>query len=152
MRRSRITLQKKSLSRTHVNVGSISGGFPSQGVAVYGASKSFLDSFTTALHRELGGSGVKVSILRAGPVQTEFCRTAASLPGGFHLPTEHIGISAQAVALAVLRLIKKPRRVLYVPSWLAITPWIEACFGRLIDQLGPLMLKRYNASINSKNY
>jgi len=152
MRLRRITLQKKSLSRTHVNVGSISGGFPSQGVAVYGASKSFLDSFTTALHRELGGSGVKVSILRAGPVQTEFCRTAASLPGGFHLPTEHIGISAQAVALAVLRLIKKPRRVLYVPSWLAITPWIEACFGRLIDQLGPLMLKRYNASINSKNY
>ncbi len=36
-----------------INVGSISGSLPSQGIALYGATKSFLDNFTTALYREL---------------------------------------------------------------------------------------------------
>ena len=61
-----------------INVGSISGSIPSQGVAVYGATKSFLDSFTTALHRELTGTRVHVSVVRAGPVLTEFGETALS--------------------------------------------------------------------------
>ena len=37
-----------------INVGSISGSIPSQGIALYGATKSFLDNFSTALHRETG--------------------------------------------------------------------------------------------------
>jgi len=36
-----------------INIGSISGSLPSQGIALYGATKSFLDNFITALHREL---------------------------------------------------------------------------------------------------
>ncbi len=56
-----------------VNVGSISGSIPSQGVALYGATKSFLDNFTTALYRELRGTRVHVSVVRAEPVKTEFC-------------------------------------------------------------------------------
>ncbi len=50
-----------------INVGSISGSLPSQGVALYGATKSFLDNFTTALYRELSGTRVHVSVVRAGP-------------------------------------------------------------------------------------
>ena len=51
-----------------INVGSISGSLPSQGIALYGATKSFLDNFTTALYRELAGTRVHVSVVRAGPV------------------------------------------------------------------------------------
>src|SRR5664280_1488149 len=54
-----------------INIGSISGSLPSQGVALYGATKSFLDGFTTALHRELTGTHVHISVVRAGPVKTE---------------------------------------------------------------------------------
>jgi short-subunit dehydrogenase len=53
-----------------INVGSISGSIPSQGVALYCASKSFMDAFTTALHRETRGTNVQVSVVRAGPVNT----------------------------------------------------------------------------------
>ena len=49
-----------------INVGSIVGGMPNQGVALYSASKAFLDTFTTAVYRELRGSGVEISVVRPG--------------------------------------------------------------------------------------
>jgi hypothetical protein len=125
-----------------INIGSISGSLPSQGVALYGATKSFLDNFTTALYRELVGTQLHVSVVRAGPVLTEFCDTAASLEGGLHVPTERIGVTAETIANHIWKLLERPRRVIYVPSWLAITPYIENTFGWLIDRLGPLLLRR----------
>lgn len=132
----------RSLGSGHIiNVGSISGSLPSQGVALYGATKSFLDNFTTALYRELTGTRLHVSVVRAGPVLTEFCDTAAGLEGGFHIPTERMGVSAETVANHIWRLLEHPRRVIYVPFWLAITPYVESTFGWLIDRLGPLLLR-----------
>jgi uncharacterized protein len=132
----------RSLGSGHIiNIGSISGSLPSQGVAVYGATKSFLDNFTTALYRELTGTHLHVSVVRAGPVLTEFDETVASLNGGFHLPTERIGVSAETVAEQIWRLLDHPRRVIYVPTWLSITPFVESAFGWLIDRLGPLLLR-----------
>lgn len=125
-----------------INIGSISGSLPSQGIAVYGATKAFLDNFTTALHREMRGTRVHVSVVRAGPVTTEFCATAANRQGGMRLPTERRGVTADQVAERVWGLIRRPRRVVYVPAYLGVTPWVENVFGWLIDQLGPLLLKR----------
>jgi short-subunit dehydrogenase len=133
----------RSLGSGHIiNVGSISGSLPSQGVALYGATKSFLDNFTTALYRELTGTHLHVSVVRAGPVLTDFCDTAANLEGGLHLPTERMGVTAETIANRIWRLLEHPRRVVYVPSWLGITPFVENSFGWLIDRLGPLLLHR----------
>lgn len=125
-----------------INVGSISGSLPSQGVAIYGASKAFMDNFTTALHRELRGTNIRASVLRAGPVLTEFCHSAAARPHGFHVPTERMGVTAERVAQRIWQLLLSPRRVVYIPRWLAVTPWVEASFGWLIDLMGPLLLKK----------
>ena len=133
----------RSLGSGHIiNIGSVSGSLPSQGVAVYGATKSFLDNFTTALYRELTGTRLHVSVVRAGPVLTEFCATAANLEGGLHLPTERMGVTPEKIATHIWKLIEHPRRVIYVPAWLAVTPYIENTFGWLIDRLGPLLLRR----------
>jgi hypothetical protein len=133
----------RSLDSGHIiNVGSISGSLPSQGVALYGATKSFLDNFTTALYRELTGTHLHVSVVRAGPVLTDFCDTAANLEGGLHLPTERMGVTAETIANRIWRLLEHPRRVVYIPSWLAVTPFVENSFGWLIDRLGPLLLHR----------
>jgi short-subunit dehydrogenase len=133
----------RSIGSGHIiNIGSISGSLPSQGIAVYGATKSFLDNFTTALYRELTGTHLHVSVVRAGPVLTDFCDTAASLEGGLHLPTERLGVTAETIAGHVWNLLEHPRRVVYVPSWLALTPYVEHTFGWLIDRLGPLLLRR----------
>ena len=132
----------RSLGTGHIiNIGSISGSLPSQGVALYGATKSFLDNFTTALYRELAGTQLHVSVVRAGPVFTEFDEAVANLNGGLHLPTEHIGVSAETVANRIWNLLEHPRRVIYVPSWLRITPFVESTFGWIIDRLGPLLLQ-----------
>jgi uncharacterized protein len=132
----------RSLGSGHIiNVGSISGSLPSQGVAVYGATKSFLDNFTTALYRELSGTPLHVSVVRAGPVLTDFCEAAAARQGGRHLPTERMGVTAETIANRIWGLLQHPRRVIYVPEWLAITPYIENTFGWLIDRLGPLLLR-----------
>lgn len=132
----------RSVGSGHIiNIGSISGSLPSQGVALYSATKSFLDNFTTALYRELTGSRLHVSVVRAGPVRTEFFDSAANRPGGLHIPTERIGVSAETVAERVWRLLDHPRRVVYIPSWLGITPFVETYFGWLIDRLGPLLLR-----------
>jgi len=133
--------------RGHViNVGSVSGGIPSQGIAVYAATKSFMDAFTTALHRETRNTGVNVSVVRAGPVRTEFCESAVGREKGGHVPTERMGVSADFVARRIERLIQHPRRVIYVPGWLGVTPWFELSFGWLEDRIGPLLLRRKEGS------
>lgn len=125
-----------------INVGSISGSIPSQGVAIYGATKSFLDNFTTALVRELRGTRVFASVVRAGPVKTEFCESARGRANGGHVPTEKVGVTSEVVAREIWKLLLRPRRVVYVPRWLQIVPWAELSFGWIIDRIGPLLLKR----------
>ena len=129
-----------------INVGSISGSIPSQGIALYGATKSFLDNFTTALHRELVGTRVHISVVRAGPVLTEFGEAALAQENGGHVPTEKVGVPAEKVAERIWNLIQRPRRMIYVPEYLRIVPWLELSFGWIIDRLGPLLLKKQKAS------
>ena len=128
-----------------INVGSISGSIPSQGIALYGATKSFLDNFTTALYRELTGTRVHVSVVRAGAVRTEFGEVALAQENGGHVPTENVGVSADYVAWRIWKLMLRPRRVIYVPGWLQVVPWAELSFGWIIDRVGPLLLKNRKA-------
>ncbi|MBN2386890.1 MAG: SDR family oxidoreductase [Anaerolineales bacterium] len=136
-----LTHMRKRGSGHIINVGSISGSIPSQGIALYGATKSFLDNFTTALHRELSRTHLHVSVVRAGPVRTEFGEAALQQENGGHVPTEHIGVSAEHVAWRIWKLILRPRRVIYIPDWLRVVPWAELAFGWIIDRVGPLLLK-----------
>ena len=60
----------------------LGGSFmPGPGMAVYHATKAYVLSFSEALHRELGGQGIRVTALCPGPVETEFM-TLAGIPEG----------------------------------------------------------------------
>jgi uncharacterized protein len=130
-----------------INIGSISGSLPSQGIALYGATKSFLDNFTTALHRELTGTHVHVSVVRAGPVKTEFGEAALLHENGLHVPTEMMGVTAEKVAERTWGLIRRPRRLIYVPDYYRLVPWLELSFGWIIDRVGPLLLKKQKMNV-----
>ena len=68
-----------------VNVSSTAGFQPIPHFALYGASKAFVTSFTTALWAECRGSGVRVTAVAPGPVaETRFGRRPApgAGPGG----------------------------------------------------------------------
>ncbi len=125
-----------------INISSITGGMPIQGVAVYAASKAFLDSYTTSLHRELRGSGVAAGTIRPGPVASEFFDEARRLPNGRSVPAEEFAVAPELVARAVWSMLRRPRRCIYVPGILALTPWLEHLFPWAIDLLGPLLLRR----------
>ena len=58
---------------------SIASTHPDAYEAVYGASKTFLQSFAKALHKELAGTGVTVTSLMPGPTATDFFRRARML-------------------------------------------------------------------------
>lgn len=123
-----------------INIGSVVGKLPEQGVALYSASKSFLDAFTTSIFRELKGSGVNASIMRLGPVKTEFFDAARSHENGGNVPAEKFAISAMSVAQALYRLILRPQKVVYVPWYLLLSPLLEILFSWLLDLIGPLLL------------
>jgi len=125
-----------------VNVGSIAGSLPNQGIAIYGASKSFLDAFTSSLYREMHGTGVQVSVVRVGPVETEFYQQAVQRPAGLPVPAERFAIPAERVASRIWELLQHPRKVIYVPRFLRLAPLLETFFGWLVDRLGPLLLRR----------
>lgn len=55
-----------------INLGSIAGFTPGPNMALYYASKSFVRSFSDSLHEELRQSGVTVTCVAPGPVDTEF--------------------------------------------------------------------------------
>lgn len=59
-----------------LNVGSVAGFLPGPNMAVYFATKSFVMSFSEALHEELRGTGVTVTDLCPGPTETNFFKVA----------------------------------------------------------------------------
>lgn len=125
-----------------LNIGSIVGAMPNQGIALYSGSKAYVDAFTTGLYRELRGSGVHTGVIRPGPVRTEFFDQSKIRPGGQRIPGERFSISAEQVAEAVVSLLRRPRRIIYVPSWIRIGAWAEFYLGWVIDLAGPVLLKR----------
>lgn len=63
-----------------LNVASTAGFLPGPLQAVYYATKAYVLSFSQAIAQELGNTGVTVTALCPGPVETEFAR-AADLDG-----------------------------------------------------------------------
>ncbi len=132
---------KKEQARI-ISIGSIAGGLPEQGVVVYAACKSFLDSFSTALYRELKGTSTTVSVIRCGPVKTEFFDRARALPSGHSVPAERMAIPPEQVAEGIWKLIMHPKRTRYEPFYYIFSPLLEIFFGQIIDRVGPVLLRR----------
>ncbi|MFM8274090.1 MAG: SDR family NAD(P)-dependent oxidoreductase [Gemmata sp.] len=97
-----------------LNVGSIAGFQGGPYMAVYYATKAYVNSFSEALHTELRGTGVTVTVLCPGPVATEFAAVS-----GMHVTrvfSAGQAMGAGPVALAGLRAMRAGTRMV-VPGW-----------------------------------
>ena len=63
-----------------LNVASMAGLTPVPNFAVYAATKSFVISFSEALHYELKTAGISVTVVNPGPTRTDFFSNAGMQP------------------------------------------------------------------------
>lgn len=91
-----------------LNIGSTASFQAVPGMAVYSASKAFVNHFSRALATELKGSGISVTCVHPGATDTAFVERAGM--GGSHLEkqAERFNMKAEDVAeLAVAAMFKK---------------------------------------------
>ena len=120
-----------------IAIGSIAGSLPAQGIAVYAATKAFVESFCRSAYRETRRSGVSVSLVKPGVVTTPFF-AVAQRSGGRRVPFSRHGVTPARVARCVVRLMRRPRRLVYVPFYLRVVPVLGRVFGWAMDLLGPV--------------
>jgi len=98
-----------------LNLGSTAGFQPGPNMAVYYASKAFVNSFTEALAYELRGTGVTATVSCPGATATEFAKVAAGQEWRlFHMGTT----SAEFVARHAYRAMMAGK-LMSLPGWRA---------------------------------
>lgn len=91
-----------------LNVASLAGYQAGPNAAVYAASKAFVLSFSDALYSECAGTGVTISALCPGPVETEFSGVAGTK--GVRAHTLMKPLSAERVATEGWQGFKRGKR------------------------------------------
>ena len=111
------------LERRHgaiISVGSLSGRVAME--PLYSATKYGLRGFSLALRRQLTGTGISVSLVSPGNINTEMTRhIAARLP------------EPSLVATAIADLVRHPRREVIVPGRHYAIAWLEQALPTLAD-------------------
>jgi len=114
-----------------LNVSSVASFQASPNMAVYAATKSFVTSFTEAVHEENRTHGVKVSALCPGFVSTEFQAVSGGADRVSRTP-RMLWLDADKVARAGLDGVAKNRAIV-VPGWqYATLPVLAKLTPRLV--------------------
>ena len=98
-----------------LNLGSLTGYAPGPNMAVYYASKAYVNSFSAALAAEVAGSGVTVTCLAPGVVRTAFFERCSV--GQTRLMKLMPRSSPADTAAAGWRAFKAGKRIV-VPRWI----------------------------------
>lgn len=118
-----------------LNVSSIAGLLPLPKMAVYAASKAYVTSFSEALRAELRDTGVSVTALCPGPVNTEFFEIAERAGSREAMPApELFKVSAEEVVASGLAAVVRDRARV-IPGWFV-------CVVMTIASLVPIFLLR----------
>lgn len=99
-----------------VNVSSIAGGTGVSDEAVYSATKAGLTTFTDAVRQDLAGSGIGVSLVVPGVVDTPFFVTRGS-PYTRRWPRP---VPAERLAAAIVDAVRRERAEVFVPRWMRL--------------------------------
>ncbi len=119
-------------------VTSVAGRTTVAGEAVYAGAKAGLDTFADSLRAEARGSGVRVSVVVPGAVDTPFFAHRGQ-PYDRARPRP---VSPQTVAAAVVRALAEDRPEVWAPRWLRTAPAVRA--------LAPGLHRRLTAAFGAR--
>jgi hypothetical protein len=125
-----------------LNVSSSAGFLPIPGMAVYAASKAYVNSFSEALRAELRGSGVTVTALCPGPVHTEFGDVAKRPGGQPENGPELIYVSAENTARDALAAVDADRPL--------VIPGLAMKLGMFLVRITPMSILRLAWRLGAK--
>jgi short-subunit dehydrogenase len=111
-----------------VFVSSIAGTTGVRNEAVYAATKAGLNSLAESLRYELAGTGVGVSVILPGAVDTPFFSRRGrpyARRRGWPAP-----IPSDEVARAIITAVTQRRAEVYVPGWLRFPAWLHGAAPR----------------------
>ena len=119
-----------------LNVSSIASLLPLPNLAVYAATKAYVSSFSEGLRAELRGTGISVTHLCPGPVDTEFQLVAGrnGAPERKHAP-DFVKVSVQEVARVALRAVSRDRARVIPGFWMSLAPFFFALVPLLVLRL-----------------
>lgn len=117
-----------------LNVSSSAGFLPIPGMAVYAATKAYVNSFTEALRAELQNASVTVSALCPGPVHTEFGDVAKRPGGEPETGPEFIYVSVEQTVCDALAAIEAEKPL--------VIPGVFMKLGMLLVRMMPMSIFR----------
>jgi hypothetical protein len=124
-----------------VNIASMAGKVPTAKSSGYAATKHAVLGLTGALRQELRGTGVLVSAVSPGPVDTPFF-DRADPQGTYVRNVRRFMLSPDEVARAVVRVIERRKAEADLPWTLAFGARIARLFPGLTEPLVVRMTKR----------
>jgi short-subunit dehydrogenase len=125
-----------------LNVSSSAGFLPIPGMAVYGASKAFVNSFSEALRAELRGTGITVTALCPGPVHTEFGDVAKRPGGDPERGPEFVYVSVEKTVRDALATVEADRPL--------VVPGLAMKLGMFLVRITPMPILRFTWRLGAK--
>ena len=119
-----------------LNVSSVASLLPLPTLAVYAATKAYVSSFSEGLRAELRGTGISVTHLCPGPVDTEFQLVAGrnGEPERKHAP-DFVKVPVEHVARVALRAVSRDRARAVPGFWMSMAPFFFALVPLVILRL-----------------
>jgi short-subunit dehydrogenase len=129
-----------------VNISSMFGLFPSPTAAAYVASKYAVVGFTRSLRHEAKSSGIKVSVVCPGFIDTSFFNNAeypavdkskmlAQLPDNM--------ITADAAAKRVLKGVIANKEIIFFPWYVGVLYWLDRFAPFVLNFLHKRTVQQY---------